>query len=217
MNSSTQLQTIGIEVGRRIHYPGDVANHSSDGIIVAVSESAQRFDSILFDGRVIRGTSFHAFTGLRPWRALDRVHGSALIDAMHRKVAEVQTNHAIEKAAAEHALQAAGAALIAAYPHLQVIDAAKPHDGNLVGRNLRALLKAEGIKASVRKDGYSAYYVKLPADVDAARFDELSALCRRFQAGSFDGMTDSYEYRRSAWTETFGGVKYVFVSRERAA
>lgn len=210
-------QIAAIEVGRRIHYPGDVANHSSDGVVVAINESAQRFDSILFDGRILRGISFHAFSGLRPWLALDRVHGPALIDAMHRKAAEIQTARAIEKATAEHALQAAGAALIVAYPHLQAIDPAKPHDSNLVGKNLRALLKAEGIKASVRKDGYSAYYVKLPADVEAARFDELSGLCRRFQVGSFDGMTDSYEYRRSAWTETFGGVKYVFVNRERKA
>lgn len=212
-----QQQTAAIEVGRRIHYPGDVANHSSDGVVVAINEPAQRFDSILFDGRVLRGISFRAFTGPRPWLTLDRVHGPALIDAMHRKVAEIQANCAIEKAAAEHALHAASAALIAAHPHLQVIDPAKPHDSNLVGKNLRALLKSEGIKASVRKDGYSAYYVRLPADVDAARFEELSGLCRRFQAGSFDGMTDSYEYRRSAWTETFGGVRYVFVSRERKA
>ncbi len=48
-----QQQTAAIEVGRRIHYPGDVANHSSDGVVVAINESAERFDSILFDGRII--------------------------------------------------------------------------------------------------------------------------------------------------------------------
>ena len=43
---------------------------------------------------------------------------------------------------------------------------------------------------------------------------QVDAIVNRYAAGSFDGMTDCYDYHRSAWTEAFGYAKYVNTSRE---
>lgn len=35
----------------------------------------------------------------------------------------------------------------------------------------------------------------------------------KYEAGSFDGMTDSYSYHRTAWNEVFGSTKYAHGQR----
>ena len=199
-----------IEIGRRVHYPGDVANPSGDGVIVAVNEEFKQFDAILFDGRSFRRSSFCRFSGVRAWRLFDRLHGQAIVDMAKRKAAELDANRALQKTMANQQLEANAAQLIAANPHLT--PCMDRYDGNIVGKNLRAMLKAEGIKASVRKRG-SAYYVHVATKVNPERFAEIDAMCDRFKAGSFDGMTDCYHYERSAWGMAFGSVQYVIVQR----
>ena len=200
-----------IEIGRRVHYPGDVANQSGDGVIVAVNQDLKQFDAILFDGRSFRRSSFCRFFGVRAWRLLDRRHGPAIIEMAKRKVAERDASIALQKTMASQQLEANTAELIAANPHLT--PCTDRYDGNIVGKNLRALLKAEGIKASVRKSSGSAYYVDIITKVSPDRFAEIDAMCDRFKAGSFDGMTDCYHYERTAWGEAFGSVQYVIVQR----
>lgn len=65
--------SIAIEVGRLIFYPGDMANASGYGLIN--SFDGVHFNAVLFDGRMFRQVHRHAFEGLRPWRLLDKVHG----------------------------------------------------------------------------------------------------------------------------------------------
>lgn len=215
VNSDRQQQTLQIEAGRRIHYPGDMANPSADGVVVAVNEELKQFDAILFDGRSLRRSSFCMLSGVRAWQLLDRVHGPAIINMAKRKAAERDAAIALQKTLAAHQLEANVAELIAANPHLT--PCADRYDGNIVGKNIRALLKAQGIKASVRKDSASAYYITITTALSAERYAEIEAMCDRFQAGTFDGMTDCYRYERSAWTEAFGGVQHVFVKQERSA
>lgn len=205
--------TIGdVQIGRRIHYPGDMANLPGDGVIVAVNEASKRFDAILFDGRRLIAMPFAMFSGLRPWHILDRMHGPAIIDMAKRKASEVEASKALQKSMAAQQLEDDKAALIAGHPHLT--PAADRYDRNLVGKNIRAMLKAEGIKASVRRSG-TAYYVDLLTQVSQDRRRDLVAMCDRFQGGTFDGMSDCYVYARTAWTEAFGSIDYVFVQGGR--
>lgn len=209
--------TVSIEVGRRIRYPGDMANIPSDGVIVAVTN--QHFDAILFDGRLFRHVFNAAFSGLRPWTLYDRLHGPALIDAMRHKVAAVAAARALAEADAKQKHADAVASLIAAHPQLTPCSDTNRYD-NVVGANLRTMLRAGGIKASVRKERgsmVSSYCITVATDSTDAQVEEAESIGRRFELGRFDGMDDCYHYAKyNAWTDAFGGVRYVNVYRGRA-
>jgi hypothetical protein len=82
--------------------------------------------------------------------------------------------------------------------------------GSAAAFNLRAELKAAGIKAKVKQDGYSALNV-WAVDMEAAQ-----KIASKYKAGGFDSMSDCYDYDPSAWGKVFGDVQYVFVYKEPA-
>jgi hypothetical protein len=140
---------------------------------------------------------------------------------------DVQTMRAIEEAAAKvaaanvdkatadvrHADEVAR--LRAAHPEL----IARGDDPNGVGKNLRKLFKAAGIKASITKDSgsmCSSYRIRLAPGATDDQVATANEIAQRFEAGYFNGMDDSYHYVRSAWGDAFGSVRYVFVSRDYA-
>jgi len=76
---------------------------------------------------------------------------------------------------------------------------------------LRRELKAAGIKVASLRGDYDSIRVKVAeADLKAAK-----VICNKYEAGSFDGMTDCYEYSPSAWGSVFGDVRYVFEEVDR--
>ncbi len=83
--------------------------------------------------------------------------------------------------------------------------------------NLRKLLKKRwpGVKFSVRMErGAASLRVSW---TDGPTQDEVEILANSFQRGSFDSMTDGYDYHRSPFVELFGGADYVFCEREMSA
>jgi hypothetical protein len=211
-HSAAALQAEPVTCGRRVRYPGSMASHSGEGLIVAVSE--HHVDAILFDGRAFRRLPKAAFSGIRPWELLDRVHGPRLIEVVKQQAADRAAAESLQKATAAQRLLDDVAALIASHPHLTPVG--PEHRGQAaVGKNLRAHLKHRGIKARVRSHGGS-YHVRLTADATEEQLQAANAIATSFEFGSFDGMTDSYNYVTSAWTEAFGGVRYVFVGQEGA-
>lgn len=77
---------------------------------------------------------------------------------------------------------------------------------------IRAEIKKRGIKASVRSKSYAggeSITVRIETDMTPAAREAIEAFCSQFQAGHFDGMTDSYDYsnRRSDLPQ----VRHVFV------
>ncbi|WP_439444492.1 hypothetical protein ABWU93_11610 [Xanthomonas translucens pv. translucens] len=209
--SAAALQAEPITCGRRVRYPGNMASHFGEGLIVAVSE--HHVDAILFDGRAFRQLPKAAFSGIRPWQLLDRVHGPRLIEVVKQQAADRAAAESLQKATAAQRLLDEVAALIASHPHLTP---STEHRGlAAVGKNLRAQLKRGGIKARVRASG-GAYHVRLPAEATDAQLQMANEIGSSFELGSFDGMTDSYNYQKSAWTEAFGGVRFVFVGQESA-
>ena len=81
-------------------------------------------------------------------------------------------------------------------------------------RNMRAELKRAfpGVRFSVRRDRGSIRVGWTDGPTAAA----VEAIADRFEHGKFDGMTDCYNYSRAPWSETFGGVDYVFCNRDHS-
>jgi hypothetical protein len=134
----------------------------------------------------------------------ERIAAAAVYAAQQKAKADA------ERAAFERAKEAAKAEGLALglIPEAEFRAAGKR--GTAAAYNLRLELKAAGIKARVNGD-YSSVnvYVADPAQIDAA-----NEIGRKYKAGSFDGMTDCYDYDPCAWGSVFGDVQYVFVQKE---
>ncbi|HCR8817991.1 TPA: hypothetical protein OPJ16_004042 [Escherichia coli] len=89
----------------------------------------------------------------------------------------------------------------------------EPSTAKLAAKNIRLLLKKhfKGIKFSVRMRDYSCINVGW---TDGPTTEEVDAIISRFQEGRFDGMTDMYEYGNDPFNKVYGGVQYLFTSRE---
>lgn len=105
-------------------------------------------------------------------------------------------------------------ALWATHPHL----VRSTEGGPLIAaaKNIRIELKAAfpGVKFSVKTSRYSMGNSIDINWTDGPTNDQVSAITCRYEAGSFDGMTDCYNYEHSAWTDAFGEGKYVHTRRE---
>lgn len=67
-----------------------------------------------------------------------------------------------------------------------------------VAKEIRKILKAHGIKGSVRSSNYSggnSVRVQFADKVDADVYAEIYQEADKFRAGSFNSMDDIYEYR----------------------
>jgi hypothetical protein len=108
--------------------------------------------------------------------------------------------------------------LPAEHPHL-VTAAARPkwNGYRLAAENIRRELKLRfpGVKFKVTSDSFSMGNSVDVHWTDGPTTKEVEAVADRHAAGSFDGMTDSYEYDRdNTFGELFGRAKYVHCSRD---
>lgn len=87
------------------------------------------------------------------------------------------------------------------------------YDHNIVGKNLRILLKKKfpGVKFSIRKDSYNCYRIKWTGGPTTEEVDRYAML---FKTGRFDGYTDYHYSEDSPFTDLFGGVDYIFTYRD---
>lgn len=110
----------------------------------------------------------------------------------------------------------AAKALQQAFPHLIPVSE-KNNSLVAAAKNIRIELSKAfpGIKFSVktrRFSGGSSIDVKWTDGPTTKQVDEI---IERYEAGSFDGMTDCYDYRKDhAWTDAFGSGKYVHSTRD---
>lgn len=116
-----------------------------------------------------------------------------------------------KKAAREataRALQAANPQLVAAGPNESSLTAA--------AKNIRIELKAAfpGVKFSVKSRRFSGGDAIDVRWTDGPNTEQVDAIIDKYSAGSFDGMTDCYNYATSAWTIAFGDAKYVHSARD---
>lgn len=118
-----------------------------------------------------------------------------------------------EIAASAKALRVA--ALKAAHPDL--ISPDRNVDSLIAAaKNLRTQLKADfpGVKFRVTTTRFSMGDSLRVAWTDGPASDRVEEIIGAYKEGHFDGMTDSYEYSNSDWTEAFGSAKYVSGSRD---
>lgn len=89
----------------------------------------------------------------------------------------------------------------------------------VAARNIRAELKRAfpRVKFSVRSERYSGGNSVNVYWTDGPTSERVKAISDKYQEGDFNGMDDSYNYRRSAWTNLFGGARYVFENRSESA
>jgi hypothetical protein len=208
---------LDFRIGRRYRYPGDQANAGGEGTIVLLAADASgrggRMTGILDDGRR-QTVPLSLFTGLRPWVLLDAVASDIECTRAVNRAREREARLATEKALAQVRFTADVERLVAQYPAMK-----RPgpdlYAPKAAAMNLRALLRAAGVTASVRMErgSGSSIRVELPAGATDDAVHLAQEIAGQFKEGSFDGMTDCYEYQRTPWTQAFGGVQYVFVSR----
>lgn len=223
-----------IVMGQRMVYKGDMANSSGRGAVVGVRangvagrmysmnfgsgqlepfDSSVSYDIALDDGRAMNGVYVSNIGGefnnkscrfMLAEGVADAAEVAALQAGVAMKVASDKAKQD-EQAAAFNKAKAEAAAAGRKLGLTPVAEFSKR--GSAAASNLRAELKAAGIKASVRQDGYSAIRVSVSTeDVQAAQ-----QIARKYEAGSFSGMTDCYEYSPGAWGSVFGDARYVFV------
>lgn len=135
--------------------------------------------------------------------------------ARNRRQAEVDEREARYKAERE-ARAAAAARLQAAHPDLVSPEHTKGGALVAAAKNIRTQLKARWphVKFSVRTDRFSGGDSIDVKWTDGPTTAQVDAIIGRYKAGTFDGMTDSYEYKNDAWIDAFGDAKYVHSSRE---
>lgn len=83
-------------------------------------------------------------------------------------------------------------------------------------KNIRIELKAvfPGVKFSVRSESFSMGNAIRIHWTDGPTVADVEAISNKYEAGSFDGMTDCYNYEHSAFGSAFGTAKYITTSRD---
>ncbi len=229
-----------IGMGQRMVYKGDMANEPGKGAVVNIRsngtagrmysinfgsgklepfDSSVSFDIALDDGRLFPGVYVSNIGGEFSNKSCrfmlgEGVAGAAELAALEACVAlKIASDKAIadEQRAAKVANMAAAKVAGLALGLIPEADFAKSGKrGSAAAWNLRAELKAAGIKARVKQDGYSALSVWVAAG-DVGKAKDIGD---KYEAGRFDAMSDCYNFAPGAWGEVFGDVRYVFVYSE---
>lgn len=149
------------------------------------------------------------------WKLLDQVKTGEEVAAILAKALSYEATEKAKKDEAAARFKAAQAVALEAGKKLGLIPVvefqATGKRGSAAAYNLRAELKAAGIKSRVKQDGYSAIDVRDVATADLERAKQIGA---KYKAGRFDGMTDCYDYDPCPWGSVFGDVQYVDVRGE---
>ncbi len=198
-------------IGRAVRYTGDMANSPGVGAIVAVREATQyspiSYDVALTDGRQFCGTHLD---GSR-WVVADEHVAPDTVDILRAGVVAKDAADKAKKSAADQHFAEQLERLRKEYAHLS------QGSGPVVAaKNLRTEFKRAypGVAFSVRTSKYSGGNSVDISWTDGPTSAQVKRIAHKYAGGHFDGMTDSYEYKRSPWTELFGEARYVFCNRE---
>lgn len=155
----------------------------------------------------------------RTWEALD---GMADEDEINAAFAAAVDRKAADDAKAQRLQEACDterARILAAYAWLEpATKGGKRWGATLAAENIRRELKRAfpGIKFSVRSSVYSGGDSIRIGWTDGPTQAAVETIADKYEAGRFDGMDDSYTYRRgldAIWGEIFGDAQYVFADR----
>lgn len=144
--------------------------------------------------------------------------GDAILDALD-EVKKAEVRRAKEKELAETKAAEEKTQLLKDYAHLEQVSNSKKSGLVIGAKNIRRELKAAfpKIKFSVRSESFSmgdAINIRYNADINPEDERTIDGISKKYQYGSFDGMTDSYNYSRNQFNDIFGGSKYVHTQNE---
>lgn len=223
MTTTNELFAIGL----RVTYTGDMCNQPGKGAIVSITPPDEwhrypRANIILSDGRLV---SDYPIEAIKPY---DERNGCAHLVLAHPghyadeyEVAQlhaIRTAHVAQERAKQDEAKAKHEAEVervkTEYPYLTELG--KYPGVAQVAKNVRAILKHKfpGVKFSVRSSNYSGGDSIDVRWTDGPTSKDVDAAVRMFQGGSFDGMTDCYNYESSAFTDAFGSTRYAHSNRD---
>lgn len=233
MDNKQENEKVNLDLGKRIIYKGDMANESGKGFVFNVRkdpnaaqmfsfnlgagklvtfDNSKSYDIVLEDGRKFLGVYESNIGGEFNNKSCRFMLGDGMADAadLASLMANAAARDAQKKADAEAkaaAHEAAKAIALEEGRKLGLVPEAEfKGRGSAAASNLRAELKAAGIKARVQQERGSMCS-SLRVYAAEPRAPELKSIMRKYEAGNFDGMTDSYEYRKNAWGDVFGDVR----------
>lgn len=169
---------------------------------------------VAFDEYISRGLPECILRGVQ-WEIFDSIAtADEIIDAVQRaKDAEAMKKLQETAAADRRQAEREEHAKNPAFAHLlKKTDRPDWHGGRLSAENIRRELKRvfPGEKFSVKSD-YSSVDIRWD---NGPTTDEVEAVTKRHQMGSFNGMEDIYEYSADrTFADVFGGVRYVSCHR----
>lgn len=144
-----------------------------------------------------------------------KVSGDEILDLLAKAEAQKEAAKAsAEKKAADREARRQDA--IKNNPDLQRQDG-KISSHALGAKNIKKELKKKwpAVKFSVKSNSFSGgddIHVRWE---DGPREEEVNKILDKYEEGSFDGMTDCYDYNHeNVWPDVFGGAKYVMGQRE---
>lgn len=124
-----------------------------------------------------------------------------------KRMSDYEAKQAARKSLAD-ALKAANPGLVPVSDKVNALVAA--------AKNIRIELKRAfpGVKFTVRTERYSGGDSINVGWIDGPMTDQVRSIIGKYAAGTFDGMTDCYNYAPGAWNTAFGDAKYVFANRD---
>lgn len=221
-----------LSVGQRVH---SMLYGGRDGIITSIKgeqrpETVRAFGggavvmggsayvTVAFqDGTISHGIPESIIRGVQWYisgeiASLDEISG-ALTYAEATKIAQDRERELIKAEREKQRSELPGR-----YPHLKPKDN-KTSSHALGAANIRRELKRAfpGVRFSVRSKSFSGGDSIDVYWTDGPLSSEVDEIARKYQEGSFDGMTDSYNYNRdNVFPDIFGGAKYVFCNRRES-
>lgn len=198
--------------------PGSVKSLGGGAVVMGGRAS---FDVVFDDGTESLGIPESIVRGVQ-WRILPEVAGEPEITAMRGAAILKKNQDEDERREKAAAFRVAVDALRANpdYAHLkQTGKDQKLYGSTLAAANIRAELKRAfpGVKFSVRSDRFSGGDSVQVTWTDGPTSEAVKRIIGNYKAGSFDGMTDCYNYAEIPWTSVFGDAKYIQSQRKHSA
>lgn len=152
------------------------------------------------------------------WRIYDEVIDQLSLKRLLNHVKEVEAENAVKKSQAILDRASLTESLKVKYSHLLRVDQEKYNGRIIATKNIRTELKVvfPAVKFSVTSETFSMGDAIRISWTDGPTTAEVDAITKKYQAGSFDGMTDCYNYGNDPFNDLFGDAKYVTVSRDES-
>jgi hypothetical protein len=209
------IEPTGLRLGQVVSYE-DRANPRQTAVVVEAVGGNYGQKVIYTDTFHVSSVSKAHLDGLGGWEYTNEPdYTPEQIADLFRKSeqAKIDRANARDVAAAKFANETKK--LIAAHPELTPVSS-ELRGHVLAAKNIRVELKRAfpGVKFSVRGKSYSGGNSIDVSWVDGPTSKQVDEIIQKYSGGSFDGMTDCYNYSRDPFTAAFGDSKYIFARRD---